>query len=155
MRINTKKHEHALGFTLMEVLIAMLILAIGVLGIVALQFKGLQYNQDAYFRSQVNILAYDIMDRMRLNQADAATYATSLATNWPVDVTAPTGCDQTGTDAVGTANDIACWQLQLFQALPPGSTADINNDGGGLFTITIGWTDREGTPHNITYTFQP
>ncbi len=142
------------GFTLLEVLIAMLIMAIGVLGITALQFKGLQYNQDAYYRSQVNLIAYDIADRMRLNQANAATYATSL-TNWAVPATAPTGCNQTGTAAVGVASDLACWKLQLYTALPPDSIANINNDGSGLYTVTLTWQDREGNPHAIEYTFQP
>lgn len=149
------KGAHSInGFTLLEVLIAMLILAIGVLGITALQFKGLQYNQDAYYRSQVNIIAYDIADRMRLNQANAATYATTI-TNWTVPATAPTGCDQTGTAAVGVANDLDCWKLQLYTALPPDSIANINNDGSGLYTVTLTWLDREGTSHAIEYTFQP
>lgn len=142
------------GFTLIEILVALLILAIGVLGIAALQFKGLQYNQDAYLRTQVNILAYDIADRMRLNQANAADYANNL-TDWVVPVAAPGGCTQTGGGAVGVNNDLACWKVSLHEALPPGSVADINNDGGGLFTVTLTWTDREGNDHDIEYTFQP
>lgn len=142
------------GFTLIEVLVAMLIIAIGVLGIAALQFKGLQYNQDAYFRTQVNYLAYDIADRMRLNQSNAATYASSL-TNYSVPGTRPTGCTQTGTSAVGASNDLSCWKQQLYDAIPPGSIADIHNDGGGLYTVSISWTDREGSTHDVKYTFQP
>lgn len=148
---NTSKQN---GFTLIEVLIAMLILAIGILGVAALQFKGMQYNTDAYFRSQINFLVYDIADRMRLNQANAGEYASNL-TNYTVPGTRPTGCTQTGTGAVGRANDLACWQVQLYDALPPGSVANINNDGGGLYTVTITWTDRENSGHSIDYTFQP
>ena len=151
-KLRTNKSED--GFTLIEVLIAMLILAIGILGIAALQFKGMQYNTDAYYRSQINFLIYDIADRMRLNQANAAEYATNL-TNYSVPATAPTGCTQTGTGAVGRANDLACWQLMLYNALPPGSVANINNDGSGLYTVTLTWTDREGSDHAIDYTFQP
>ena len=58
----------------MEILVTMLVMAVGLLGIAALQFKGLQYNHDAYVRSQVNFLAYDIADRIRLNRANAASY---------------------------------------------------------------------------------
>ena len=141
------------GFTLIEILVAMLIIAIGVLGIAALQFKGLQYNQDAYFRTQVNFLAYDIADRIRLNKANAATYASSL-TNYTVPSTRPTGCTQTGTGAVGVTNDLACWKQQIYDAMPPGSTADINDDGGGQYTIKLAWTDREGNTHDVTYTFE-
>lgn len=146
-------HRKNRGFTLIEVLIAMLILAIGVLGIVALQFKGLQYNQDAYLRTQVNLLAYDIADRMRLNQDNAADYASGL-TNWTVPGNEPSGCDFTGTAAVGTDNDLDCWKLQLYNSIPPGSIADISS-AGGLYTIAIQWTDREATARNIEYTFQP
>jgi type IV pilus assembly protein PilV len=141
------------GFTLIEVLVAMLIIAIGVLGIAALQFKGLQYNQDAYFRTQVNFLAYDIADRMRLNKANAAAYASNL-TSYNVPGTRPTGCTQTGTGAVGVTNDLACWKQQIYDAMPPGSLADINNDGAGQYTIKLSWTDREGNTHDVTYTFE-
>ena len=142
------------GFTLIEILVAMLIMAIGVLGVAALQFKGLQYNQDAYFRTQINYLVFDLADRMRINQANAAEYATNL-TDYVVPATAPSGCTETGTGAVGRANDLACWKRLLYNALPPGSTANINNDGSGLFTISIAWTDRENLTHTLDYTFQP
>ena len=139
------------GFTLIEILVAMLILAIGVLGIAALQYKGLQYNQDAYFRTQINYLAYDMADRMRLNQANAAQYASNVS-DLEVPTTAPTGCDES---AVSYSNDIACWKVELYNALPPGSKANIDDAGSGLYTITLTWTDRENSTHNVEYTFQP
>lgn len=143
------------GFTLIEVLVALLIIAIGVLGITALQLKGLQYNQDAQFRTQVSILAYDIADRIRLNAGNADDYVTELG-NYVVPATEPGGCVQTGTSAVGVTNDLKCWTQQLYQALPPGSTASINNNGGSTYTVAIGWFDRrsESVPRTIPYTFQ-
>ena len=148
---NVLNIPRANGFTLIEILVAMLILAIGVLGIAALQYKGLQYNQDAYFRTQINYLAYDIADRMRLNQANAAQYATNL-TDYQVPATAPTGCDES---AVSYTNDLACWKQSLYNALPPGSVANIDDAGSGLYSVTLTWTDRENATHNIQYTFQP
>ena len=53
------------GFSLMEVLIAMLVLAIGLLGLASLQAQSLKFNHESYVRSQATILAYEIMDRMR------------------------------------------------------------------------------------------
>jgi type IV pilus assembly protein PilV len=141
------------GFTLIEVLVAMLILAIGILGIAALQYKGMQYNQDAYFRTQVNYLAYDMADRIRLNKNNVATYASSV-TSYSIPTTRPTSCTQTGTGATGAANDIACWKQELYDALPPGSTADITDNGGGIYTIALAWTDREGNTHNVQYSFE-
>ena len=51
----------------MEVLIAMLVLAIGLLGLASLQAQSLRFNHDSYVRSQATILAYEIMDKMRAN----------------------------------------------------------------------------------------
>jgi type IV pilus assembly protein PilV len=55
------------GFTLLEVLIALLILSIGLLGLAALQTTGLRSNQMASMRTQATQAAYDITDRMRAN----------------------------------------------------------------------------------------
>ena len=144
------------GFTLIEVLIAMLIVAIGLMSIAALQFRGLQYSHDAYLRSQVNILAYDMADRIRLNRNDAPDYDAQV-TNYTIPVTRPAGCVQTGAGSMGDVlNDVACWREQLYDALPPGSTADISRDvGNNLFTIELKWTDRDGTEHPVTFTFDP
>ena len=59
------------GFTLIEVLISMLILAVGLLGLAGLQATGLRNNLSAYNRSQATQLAYDMADRMRANVDDA------------------------------------------------------------------------------------
>ena len=55
------------GFTLIEVLIAMIILAVGLLGLAGLQATTLKNNQSAYNRIKATQLAYDIADRMRAN----------------------------------------------------------------------------------------
>lgn len=149
MKTNSNQITQSRGFTLIEILVAMLILAIGVLGIAALQFKGLQYNQDAYFRTQINFLVYDIADRMRLTTGEPDDY---LLANYVIPANQPGGCDETLATA---ANDLLCWYQLIWTALPPGSTADITNDGGGLYTIDLNWTDREGINHSIEYTFQP
>ncbi len=136
----------AAGFTLLEVMVALMVLAVGALGIAAMQLRGLQYNHDAYLRSQISVLAYDMSDRMRLNRALAGSYAST----YTIPTTAPTGCQ---TALATPANDLVCWQSQLFDALPPGSTAVIAA-AGNEYTIDIAWTDREGSARSIEYTFQ-
>jgi type IV pilus modification protein PilV len=59
------------GFTLLEVLVAVLVLAIGLLGLARLQMTVMKSNQSAYLRSQASLLAYDISERMRANRTAA------------------------------------------------------------------------------------
>ena len=56
------------GFLLIEAMIAMFILAIGVLGMASLQTMSIRYVQNAYFISQANIAVADMADRMRINK---------------------------------------------------------------------------------------
>ena len=147
--MNTNKQK---GFTLIEVLIALLILAVGVLGIVALQFKGLKYSHDAYLRSQISFLAYDIADRMRLNQAAITANPAVYVANYNAGDAHAVCNAATGANA---ANDLACWYDSVDAALPPGSSANITGPVGGLYTVALAWTDRENQTHTINYTFQP
>ena len=81
MSVTQLSHRPERGFSLIEVLVAMLVLAIGLLGLAALQTQGVRFNHDAYVRSNATALAYDIVDKMRINRANAASYTTA---NFPV-----------------------------------------------------------------------
>jgi type IV pilus assembly protein PilV len=56
------------GFSLLEVLIAVLVLGIGLLGFAALQISSISTGEEGYFRSQALIIAQDLADRMRANR---------------------------------------------------------------------------------------
>lgn len=60
------------GFTLVEVMVSIVILSFGLLGIAGLMIKGMQFTQSAQQRSIATLLAYDMIDRMRSNQAGVA-----------------------------------------------------------------------------------
>lgn len=60
------KNQQA-GMTLIEVLIAMLILAIGLLGAAGIQLNALKYTDSALKSTQASFIAYDLLDRMRAN----------------------------------------------------------------------------------------
>lgn len=148
------------GFTLIEVLVAMVIIAIGLMAIAALQYKAVKYNHDAYLRSQLNVLAFDLLDRMRIdvdanaNQATTiGTYVTALG-NYTVPTANITGCNQSA--AFTSNNAITCWQEQLQDALPPGSSADLQATGGvtGNYSLQLSWTDKENETRSAFYTFQ-
>jgi type IV pilus assembly protein PilV len=138
------------GFTLIEVLVALLIVAVGLLSIAALQLQGLKFNHEAYLRTQISMLAYEIADSMRLNRANAADYVD----NYTVTTAAPAGC--VPGNAGDAANDLACWRQQVFYSIPPGGTANITEDAG-LYTVTLSWKEKDeaATERSITYTFQP
>jgi type IV pilus assembly protein PilV len=136
------------GFTLIEVLIALLILAIGVLGIAALQFKALRYSYDTNIRNQISFLSSEIADRMRINRTNIADYVA----NYTVDIDNPSAACNNATGA-NAANDLLCWYNAIDAVMPHDSTANITATGS-LYTVAMGWTDREGQTHTIEYSFQ-
>lgn len=119
------------GFTLIEVMVAVVILSIGLLGLAGLQATGLRHNQSASFRSTATVLAYDIADAMRANRTDArdGKYDTSLTAS------APSG------SAIYQA-DLNNWLTELALRLPAGDGAvSVEND---MVTVTVQWDDSRG-----------
>jgi type IV pilus assembly protein PilV len=57
----------AKGFTLIEVMVALFVLGVGLLGLAMLQTTGLRLNTHSYSRTQATYLAYDIIEKMRAN----------------------------------------------------------------------------------------
>ena len=135
------------GFTLIEVLIAMLILAFGLLGLAGLQTTGLRNNLSAYNRSQATQLAYDMADRMRANIADAGTLGASVYTTVALgDAVAQGSCITVATAcsaAQMAQQDLFEWNQNLTNILPGGQgTIAV---AASLFTITVNWDDdRDG-----------
>ena len=121
------------GFSLIEVLIALVILAVGVLGLAALQTTGLQYTHDAYIRSQATVIVYDLVERMRNNVTNANSYIAAAD---------PAGACVI--DGAGVTNDLNCWFETLAAQIPEGNgsiATDPGNPNG--FLITVNWRDRE------------
>lgn len=124
------------GFTLIEVLIAVLVMSIGLLGIAALQTTTVQFNRGAYLRSQATSLAYDIADRLRANRAAALNgdYDVDFADPAP-DCAAPDGDDV-------VEQDLSAWSMALACTLPLGNGAIAVADG--IATISISWDETRG-----------
>ena len=132
------------GFTLLEVLIAMLILSIGLLGLASLQTNGLRSNQMASMRTTSTQLAYDIADRMRANPGgvDAQNYVITAAASDP---TIPTGenCESiTCTTSQMATYDLAQWRAAA-RTLPGGTTSIARTVTGSVVThaITVYWNE--------------
>ncbi|MCC5794475.1 MAG: type IV pilus modification protein PilV [Chromatiales bacterium] len=122
------------GVTMIEVMIAIVVLAIGLIGLARLQAATLQFNNSAYLRSQATNLASDMADRMRANRA--AALGPALPYNLDVDDVPPGG----GTLA---ADDLNEWRAALAGTLPSG-TGGITVTGAGRATIVVCWDDTRG-----------
>ncbi|MCY1278508.1 type IV pilus modification protein PilV [compost metagenome] len=140
------------GFTLIEVLVALLVLAIGLLGMVSLMVVSLQSNQGAYQRSQASLIAYDMADRLRLNRT-LATSSNDYVFRGSTSIPSDPGCKATGCTAANIADiDLREWQ-ENFQ--------DINGVGldGGNYTATLpggsGTIERNARRYLITVSWTP
>jgi type IV pilus assembly protein PilV len=135
------------GFTLIEVLIAMLVLAVGLLGLAGFQVFSLINNQSSYNRSQATQLAYDMADKIRANPAEAnnlasSTYVLTSAAILQTSCNSSPGC----TPALMAQNDRALWNANIISALGSFGAGSITVDPATkVFTITINWDDdRDG-----------
>jgi type IV pilus assembly protein PilV len=142
MTVEKRWRQDHTGFTLLEVLIAVLILSIGLLGLASLQANGLRSNFSSYARSQAVILANDMADRIRANPVQAA--APIGAYNNIAATTGDPGCLLADcTPAQMVSHDIATWYTNLQNTLPQGSGTIVGN--GTVFTISVMWDDnRDG-----------
>lgn len=130
------------GATLIEVLVAMVILAIGLLGLAGLQSVSVQSNQGAYYRSQATILANDMADRMRANRTAALAGSYALTT-FP----APSTSNAiTGTPA---QRDTGQWLNNLAATLPQGTGTIVTS--GKIVTLTICWNDSRARIKSTQY----
>ena len=133
------------GVGLIEVLVSLLVIAIGVLGMAGLQSRSLQHNQAAYLHSRATFLAGDMLDRIRANQTVAKTsdlYQTGLnddVENCDEDEY-PSACEAGVCSEQQLAQyDIEQWKFQLACELPQTRAAisyEDNNDNR-IYTIQV------------------
>ncbi|WP_373188286.1 type IV pilus modification protein PilV [Halopseudomonas sp.] len=118
------KNAKQAGFSLLEVLIAVLVLSVGILGMAGLQLNSMKFNQTATIRSQATVLSYDIADRMRANRAIANTGGYNLAITE----------EPTGTSI--SSIDLQQWRSALSQYLPEGKGSVAAAGDNVLITVT-------------------
>lgn len=127
------KHQNCrfqAGFTLLEVLVAIVLLSLGLLGYAGLQMASIKNSASAYQRSQATMLSYDIIDRMRVNSLQA------LAGNYDTTIGASPGAGTTV-----AAQDLADWKTRVSNTLPGGDAAITVNANGNVL-VTIRWVDK-------------
>ena len=124
----------------MEVMVSFMVLAVGLLGMAALQGNSLRYSMQAYFQTQSVILNYDIFDRMRANPAGVAGGSYTPDT-MPASFTLD--CDSTMcTPSQLATYDLVEWNQDVASYLP-GGTATLSSPSAGLYTVTINWLVQE------------
>ena len=117
------------GFTLIETLVALLVLSFGVIGLVALQGRALQYAIDAEDRNRASLLADELVSAMWLSRT--VTLPAATVTRWKAQV-----------------------QDAAASGLPQASATVSDPDALGVVTITINWrpTSRKSASGDLTYT---
>jgi type IV pilus assembly protein PilV len=138
----------AIGFTLVEVLVALLVLSIGLLGIGKMMMLSARANDSAYMRSQATALAYTMLDAMRANRVAAISQGYDTAQVVPAQqgcANAAPGC----TSGQTAQNDTFMWNQALATALPSGAgtvvtaTVPVGTGASNITaTITVTWSDK-------------
>ncbi len=125
--------KNARGFTLVEVLVSIVIVAIGLLGMAGLTAASLKSNNTSYYRSQATVLANDVLERMRANVVQARGEQYDIAAG------------PAYTAGAGTVQRFDCeeWIAAIGAALPGGAgTVDVN---AGTATIVVTWDNGESS----------
>lgn len=142
------------GFTLLEVMVAIVVLSFGLLGLAGLQAASLRNNQTAYYRSIATQQAYDIADRLRANLAGvgAPNYSyNNLLIGLPVGN--PDCFAAACTPANMAISDHRQWNTTNAALLPNGNGSVVCADGPAaagctaatgnwVFVITVMWTEK-------------
>ena len=125
------------GFSLVEVLIALVIMSVGMLGIAGLYVHSLQAGRTSMLRHHAVTLAGDVADRIRANpRATIAYEGVGLNGNC---VSGVVNCDE----ATMAGHDILLWEQQADDTLPAGDVEIIFDDTGvpPMYTINITWSE--------------
>ena len=150
-----------MGTSLIEVLVATVVISIGLVGLAGLQTLSVKNNHSAYLRTQATFLAYDMVDRMRANlaSAQAGQYTTALNT-------APAGtvnCETTSCSSASLATfDVNQWKCSLgawdanticsttlsISGMLPGGDGSITQNGN-VHTVSVRWNDRDGVQNTF------
>ena len=137
------------GVTLIETLIAILVLSLGMFGMLSMFLNSLKLTSSSNFRSIAAQQAYAMADSMRASLPQLTVYPTAAASAVSACLTT-TGC----TSAEIVTTEIALWQARIAVLLPLGAATICRDssptdgvpgawdcDGTGQFVIKLCWDD--------------
>lgn len=141
------EHFRERGVGLIEVLISILVIAIGLLGLAALQGKAQKAELESYQRSQALILLQDMSNRLRANRGERANYVTTGCA--PICVTVPT-TPTFSKDLCEWANALAGSAEKLGGQSVGAMLSGCGcvTESGGEFVVSVAWQGLAavGTP---------
>ncbi|PXF32521.1 hypothetical protein WH50_04090 [Pokkaliibacter plantistimulans] len=133
------------GVGLIEILVALMVLAIGLLGVAALQTSSLRNNQSAFDRANAVVLVNDIVERMRANASVAKSDGYSLAfSSSSNSCPLPTGSSRADVD-------LSEWRTTIIATLGDSACGAVSCTDG-LCTITIRYDDSRALEGAATQT---
>ena len=146
---SARSRSHNRGFTLVEVLVALVVMTVGMLGVAVLYVEGLRMNRTAIHRTLAVSLAADMADRIRANNQVPAGYAGAGPGANNNCVNGPATCSP----VEQAQDDWFWWSRDMSGHLPVGTQANINVVGVGnlnRYEISISWPET-GQPGPARY----
>lgn len=125
------------GVGLIEVLVAVLIMGIGLLGVAAMQATALRNNQSAFERTQAVVQSYAMLDAIRANPTAAASYTMTEQCTVPTSSTSLIEYDK------------QAWIASLHATMGAGACGTVSCVDR-VCTITVKWDDSRGTALSTT-----
>lgn len=141
MSLDQERYMTQRGFSLVEVLIALVIMSVGMLGIAGLYVQSMQAGRTSMLRHHAVTLAGDVADRIRANpRAGIAYEGAALNGNC---VSGVADCDEVAM----AGHDILLWQEQAADTLPAGAVEVTYDDSGTppTYTIDVTWSEPGAT----------
>ena len=148
---------YAKGVTLIEMMVAVLVLSVGLLGIAGLQAATAKYKINTWSRSQASVLLSDLAERVRINPGAAGTSfggndETSLyvlGDNWSTQQAADLSADPNPncetaacTSTQRATFDLLMWRKRVREGMPQGAALVSGNRAEGI-DVTMMWFDKE------------
>lgn len=138
------------GFTVVEILTAVLVIAIGLIGIAALYSEAMQTELDTQPRAQAARLAQAMADRVKANASGRSGYASVVGVL----------CITEGRDprpVTAAAQEAACWQDEVEEKLPNGTgaiTRDLSSNPP-TYVIAVSWSAPSAGAASYVLRVQP
>lgn len=134
---------HQRGASMIEVMVALFLLAIGLLGMLSLQNASQRSNQSAMYSSVAVLLARDMANRITAN--DDPSIATDNGRYDDIDSKDETGSAPTCSSNCGNTQvlnvDVGVWSQDVKTQLPAGR-GTVNVDATGVHQIIVMWDDQ-------------